>query len=773
MSQITWRNVDAPDFSGALKGVEVANKLFNQALDSGQGMVNTVQSANQNAADRAIALRANAIQDPAAYRQAMIDRSLIGLDGDTASIGTIQNLGAGVNTLTERDMVQDKAVNQLHNSANSLRSEQDKKWVFGNFNAIKNSSATFEEAIAKYNQLAPNATEEQRAALLSQIEQTYGGRYGGPVVAGSASSVGGITGVGPSAGIPSGSGIIAPNGTPIPASAAVTDRLTAAVAGNPAAPGTVESTLLTPQGALAEEATLRANQDKAAATFDYPALMNDQRDFSEIKKNIDPTSPWAGVDPQQLEGNFAATKQRIIKEGGISEPTDALVFSVMNESLEVGGLGRNVLESFKQAGNETDPAFNGWYLNPEAVGTNITKLKDNTSRNKQATAKETLAQVDLLNQAVVKQQSAANEVLLLRERVKLNPEMAPSLAAAEQRLSVQNETVANLTTQLKERENTQTTEAATRTAAEELVNKASRGTAKAGNSASNSEKAAANETARKFGWTIPYPNEESKSTSSQLTPAELQSKRNRAADTWNRFLKANPNSTQAERISNLKNQFGPNALSLIKDAAVSTSPTEPPTGSLDDAAKILKEAVSPRTQDLKNQKAAEFTGYDAVVGNGEHGLPSKKPSEMRVAELLEFQDELRNTTQAKGLGVINGVAYGTSAVGALQITKQTLEEIGEKALGPNWKEATFNTETQDKLGEYLFRTRVNGSGEKLAGVWEAFTKGKYNTNVKDPAVKKRAQEERDKLAKLPWEQARKTIYLLEAGLGRKKLNASS
>ncbi len=36
------------------------------------------------------------------------------------------------------------AADLLHSSANNLRNEQDKKWVFGNFNAIKNSSATFD-----------------------------------------------------------------------------------------------------------------------------------------------------------------------------------------------------------------------------------------------------------------------------------------------------------------------------------------------------------------------------------------------------------------------------------------------------------------------------------------------------------------------------------------------------------------------------------------------------------------------------------------------------
>ena len=48
----------------------------------------------------------------------------------------------------------------------------------------------------------------------------------------------------------------------------------------------------------------------------------------------------------QFEGNFAATKQKMISKG-INEPSDAAVFAVMNKSLSVGGTGRNFFESFK------------------------------------------------------------------------------------------------------------------------------------------------------------------------------------------------------------------------------------------------------------------------------------------------------------------------------------------------------------------------------------------------------------------------------------------
>lgn len=81
MTQITWKNVDAPDFTGALTGVELTNKLLGQAVTSAGAGVDQFQKMKQDAADRAVQGRINALSfDPAGMQQAMLNGTLAGPD---------------------------------------------------------------------------------------------------------------------------------------------------------------------------------------------------------------------------------------------------------------------------------------------------------------------------------------------------------------------------------------------------------------------------------------------------------------------------------------------------------------------------------------------------------------------------------------------------------------------------------------------------------------------------------------------------------------------
>ena len=81
MSVITWKNVDAPDFTGALTGVELTNKLLGQAVTSAEGGIDQFQKMKRDAADRAVQGRINALSfDPAGMQQAMLNGTLAGPD---------------------------------------------------------------------------------------------------------------------------------------------------------------------------------------------------------------------------------------------------------------------------------------------------------------------------------------------------------------------------------------------------------------------------------------------------------------------------------------------------------------------------------------------------------------------------------------------------------------------------------------------------------------------------------------------------------------------
>lgn len=95
MAQITWRNVDSPNFSGALEGIRSFSNLLGGATDGLSRALGGFQAADQQQAGNEVLQRALQINDPAAYQRAMQDGSIIGgMDVSRLSPDTLAALGS-------------------------------------------------------------------------------------------------------------------------------------------------------------------------------------------------------------------------------------------------------------------------------------------------------------------------------------------------------------------------------------------------------------------------------------------------------------------------------------------------------------------------------------------------------------------------------------------------------------------------------------------------------------------------------------------------------
>jgi hypothetical protein len=111
---------------------------------------------------------------------------------------------------------------------------------------------------------------------------------------------------------------------------------------------------------------------------------------------------------------------------------------------------------------------------------------------------------------------------------------------------------------------------------------------------------------------------------------------------------------------------------------------------------ISPSLITPGANWLEDVSKAEGTfgpngiNYDAIYGNGKYGTPSKPVSQMTLAEVSAYQDQLRPRT-----GALN-----TSAVGGFQIEGSTLKDA-EKALGLDPNKTIFNADTQRKIAAWV------------------------------------------------------------------------
>ena len=102
-------------------------------------------------------------------------------------------------------------------------------------------------------------------------------------------------------------------------------------------------------------------------------------------------------------------------------------------------------------------------------------------------------------------------------------------------------------------------------------------------------------------------------------------------------------------------------------------------------------------------------------------MPDRPLSQGTFREAYDFGQRLRDATA----GNIGQGDKGTSAIGAFQITGETLNDFAKSALGEDWGDLQFNYENQAKVAEAIFNARKGGN---LKDTWASLpdsTPGAY------------------------------------------------
>ena len=111
------------------------------------------------------------------------------------------------------------------------------------------------------------------------------------------------------------------------------------------------------------------------------------------------------------------------------------------------------------------------------------------------------------------------------------------------------------------------------------------------------------------------------------------------------------------------------------------------------------------------------SAYDVVYGNGIYGQPNKKPTDMTLGEITDFQKNvLIPATRGK---VKAGPDKGTGAIGAYQFNYGSLKQMAAEEYGENWRNQKFDQATQDKLAKRLWNASKGGD---MSQTW-AMTQG--------------------------------------------------
>ena len=102
MAQLTWRNVDAPNFSGSLDGIRTFGTLLNQSGKGLQDALGAFQTADQQNVGNQIIQRALQYNDPSEYHKAMADGTIIGgVDLSRVDPKIMELLGSRAGDLTK------------------------------------------------------------------------------------------------------------------------------------------------------------------------------------------------------------------------------------------------------------------------------------------------------------------------------------------------------------------------------------------------------------------------------------------------------------------------------------------------------------------------------------------------------------------------------------------------------------------------------------------------------------------------------------------------
>ncbi len=148
MARLVYQNTAAPDFSSSLAGIGQMGRLLQGAAESSNNLFAGLQAQRQAAADRVLAERALAFQDPAALSAALADGSLVGDQAGRASaagltsvgnrVGALTTQGANLDALTTsrtnaalREAAKDHSAQYLNSAASGNAAAAQSNWVGG------------------------------------------------------------------------------------------------------------------------------------------------------------------------------------------------------------------------------------------------------------------------------------------------------------------------------------------------------------------------------------------------------------------------------------------------------------------------------------------------------------------------------------------------------------------------------------------------------------------------------------------------------------------
>lgn len=104
MSQITWRNVDAPNFSGVGDSIRTFGNMIGNATSGLSDALGNFQNAAKQEAGNAVMMNAMQYQDPTEYRNALASGALFqGVDPSLVNQRTLQNLDERAGTLLAQE----------------------------------------------------------------------------------------------------------------------------------------------------------------------------------------------------------------------------------------------------------------------------------------------------------------------------------------------------------------------------------------------------------------------------------------------------------------------------------------------------------------------------------------------------------------------------------------------------------------------------------------------------------------------------------------------
>jgi hypothetical protein len=125
----------------------------------------------------------------------------------------------------------------------------------------------------------------------------------------------------------------------------------------------------------------------------------------------------------------------------------------------------------------------------------------------------------------------------------------------------------------------------------------------------------------------------------------------------------------------------------------------------------------------------EVDAYNTILGNGKYGSTDRPITQMTMGELYDFGRNtlIPNTRDNEQLG-LKGTGKGSSAVGAYQIVGDTMQDIGSKLYGDNWRNTQFSPEVQDAMAKVIYD---RADKTNLHKVWTSLPKGDYSNSSFD------------------------------------------